>query len=234
MGEPGLAIRLRRHAAASPTPGRCRVPRASFGLATLAIAGITLAATTASYQVPAKQPPAAPQKFYKDWKMEDLLPSVSDLGSGHDWNRGRELFKKAACGGCHAFASESEGSGLAPDLTGVASIYSRDFILQSILEPSATLNGRYYHTKLTLKDGRIITGSIIDTANKKIVVAPVMLAPQTTVEIAEADVKSEEPSPVSPMPPGLLNGFTKDEVVELMAFLDSGGDRSAPVYKKHD
>ena len=34
------------------------------------------------------------------------------------------------------------------------------------------------------------------------------------------------------MPPGLLNEFTKEQIVELMAFLDSGGDRNAAVYKK--
>lgn len=164
--------------------------------------------------------------------MADLLPSVVDLGSGHDWAQGRDLFKRAACGGCHAFASESEGSGLAPDLTSVASRYTRDFILQSILEPSATINGQYFHTKFTLKNGDVITGSIIDVVDKKILVAPAMLAPQVTVEIAEADVKSEEPSPVSPMPVGLLNAFTKEQVIELLAFLDSGGDRDAAVYKK--
>src|SRR4029078_10148462 len=140
--------------------------------------------------------------------------------------------KKAGCGGCHAFASESEGAGLAPDLTPVASTFGRDFILQSILEPSATINGQFFHTKFTLKNGTVIIGSIIDVVDKKIIVAPVMLAPQATIEIAEADVKTEEPSAVSPMPAGLLNPFTKPEIVEPFAFLDAGGDRTAAVYKK--
>lgn len=173
-----------------------------------------------------------PGKITRDWKMDELLPAIADLGTGHDWNKGRELFKRAACGTCHAFGSESEGTGLAPDLTGVASSYSREFILQSILEPSATINGRYFHTKFTMKNGDVITGSVVDTGNKKIIVAPVMMNPQATVEIAEADVKSEEPSPVSPMPGGLLNEFTKEQIVELMAFLDAGGDRNAAVYRK--
>ncbi len=164
--------------------------------------------------------------------MDDLLPAIADLGTGHDWNQGRELFKKAACGACHAFASESEGAGLAPDLTAVASKFTRDIILQSILEPSATLNGQYFHTTFTLKNGDVVTGSVVDTANGKIVVAPVMLNPQVTVEIAAGDVKSEAPSPVSPMPAGLLDDFNRDEVVALMAFLDAGGDRNAAVYRK--
>ena len=102
----------------------------------------------------------------------------------------------------------------------------------SILEPSATINGRFFQTKFTLKNGEVVTGSVVEVADKKIMVAPVMMNPQATVEISQADVKSEEPSSVSAMPPGLLSEFTKEEVVELMAFLDAGGDRTAAVYRK--
>lgn len=173
-----------------------------------------------------------PQKFYKEWKVEDLLPAVKDLGSGHDFTQGRDLFRKTGCGVCHAFGSESEGSGLAPDLTAVASKFTRDVILRDILEPSATLNGQFFHTAFTLKDGSVVTGSVIDVVDKKIVVAPVMMNPQATVEIAAGDVKSEAPSAVSPMPPGLLNELTKEQIVQLMAYLESGGDRHAPIYTK--
>jgi len=174
----------------------------------------------------------AAQAPTKPWTMADLLPVVADLGTGRDWAKGREAFQKAACGGCHAFGRESEGIGLAPDLTAVASRYTRDFILQSIIEPSATLNGQYFFTTFTLKDGKTVTGSIIDVVDKKIYVAPVMLAPGVTVEIAQADVKSEAPSDISPMPPGLLDGLTKEQILELFAFLDASGDRNAAIYRR--
>jgi hypothetical protein len=58
------------------------------------------------------------------------------------------------------------------------------------------------------------------------------MTPQVTVEIATADVKSEAPSVVSPMPAGLLNELTREEIVELLAFLESGGDRNAPIYSR--
>jgi putative heme-binding domain-containing protein len=190
------------------------------------------AAAVANRASAAGQATAAPPKVYREWTMADLLPSVGDLGAGHDWAMGRELFKKAGCGICHAFAAESEGTGLAPDLTGVGSTFTRDFILQSILEPSATINGRFFQTTFTLKNGTSVTGSVIDVAAGKILVAPVMMNPQATVEVVAADVKSEEPSRVSAMPPGLLNEFTKEQIIELLAFLDAGGDRGAPVYKK--
>jgi putative heme-binding domain-containing protein len=190
------------------------------------------AATAADRESAIEPASAVAQKVSREWTMKELLPAIADLGSGHDWTKGRELFRRAACGVCHAMGTESEGTGLAPDLTGVASTFSREFILQSILEPSATINGRFFHTKFTLKNGEVVTGSVIDVVDKKLLVAPVMMNPQATVEVSQTDVKSEEPSPVSPMPPGLLNEFTKEEIVELMAFLDAGGDRTAAVYRK--
>jgi putative heme-binding domain-containing protein len=200
----------------------------SASASAICIAGAVAAA--AAQGAPAKA--GAAQKFYREWTVKELLPSVVDLGVGHDWAAGRELFRKAACGICHAFASESEGTGLAPDLTAVGTTFTREFVLQSILEPSATINGRFFQTRFTLKNGSVVTGSVIDVAGGKILVAPVMMNPQATVEVAEADVKSEEPSTVSAMPAGLLNEFTREQVIALMAFLDAGGDRSAAVYKK--
>jgi putative heme-binding domain-containing protein len=208
---------------------------AAMAMIALIVAAIGVRASSGDWPLPQKPAPASvdpSQPFSKEWKMDDLLPVVKDLGTGRDWAQGRDLFKKAACGGCHAFGTESEGTGLAPDLTSVGSTYSRDFILQSILEPSATVNGRFFQTRFTLKDGKTVTGSVVDVIDKKIIVAPIMLAPQVTIEIPQGDIKAEEPSPVSAMPPGLLNQFTKEQIVELMAYLDSGGDRNAAVYKK--
>ena len=147
--------------------------------------------------------PAPAQKFYKNWTMDDLLPSVMDLGTGHDWRRDASCSRRPRAASVTRSGPNRKGRGSRPTSPPVGSRYTRDFILQSILEPSATLNGQFFHTTFTLKNGDVVTGSVIDIVDKKILVAPVMLSPQATVEIAEADVKSEAPSPVSPMPAGL-------------------------------
>ena len=202
-------------------------------LAALLTAGIGVrAATGQRAQAPATGRGAPPPQKVTQWTLSDLLPSVLDLGTGHTFEKGQALFKRAACGGCHAFASESQGGGFAPDLTGVASKFARDAILQSILEPSAEINANYRQTTFTLKDGRVLTGTVVDQNDKKTVLAPVLLALQATIDINPADIASEETSMESAMPSGLLGSFTKEEIVELMAFLESGGDRNAAVYKK--
>jgi putative heme-binding domain-containing protein len=223
------------HVPAAPAGAVVRAIPAGVLTAAGWLLAAALGTVVAAEALPGGQQPAvsaAEQKLPRNWTVAELLPSVTEIGPGQDWARGREVFRRTACGVCHAFGSESEGTGLAPDLTGVGSRYTRDFILQSIIEPSATLNGQFFHTTFTLKNGDVVTGSVLDIVDKTIVVAPVMMNPQVTVEIAAADVKSEAPSELSPMPAGLLNELTREEIVALMAFLDAGGDRNAPVYRK--
>ena len=44
-------------------------------------------------------------------------------------------------------------------------------------------------------------------------------------------VKSIEPSKVSPMPPMLLAMLTKEEILDLVAYVLSGGDRANAAFK---
>jgi putative heme-binding domain-containing protein len=192
---------------------------------------VSVAATLAAQSGgPAPVAPAAPAE--RQWTLDELLPAMADLGTRRDWMQGGRVFDQAGCGICHAMSTYWGGNGLAPDLTAVASKMTRDVILQSILEPSATLNGQYYHTEFTLRDGTVVRGTVVDAVGDKLVVAPVMMVPDVTVQIAKADIKSEAPSAVSPMPAGLMNPFTRDQILDLMAFLDAGGNPDAAVYQR--
>ena len=44
------------------------------------------------------------------------------------------------------------------------------------------------------------------------------------------DIVKRELSPVSLMPMGLLFTFTQDEVLDLLAYLESGGNEKAPLF----
>ena len=46
------------------------------------------------------------------------------------------------------------------------------------------------------------------------------------------NIDSMKPSKVSMMPAGLLDTLKEDEVLDLMAYLLSRGDRSGPMFKK--
>jgi hypothetical protein len=44
------------------------------------------------------------------------------------------------------------------------------------------------------------------------------------VNIKRSDIRSIEPSKVSPMPPMLLSMLKKEEILDLLAYVLSGGD----------
>ena len=56
--------------------------------------------------------------------------------------------------------------------------------------------------------------------------------PNQRVSVDRKLVKSIEPSKVSPMPPMLLAFLTKDEILDLVAYVLSGGDATKDMFKK--
>jgi len=56
--------------------------------------------------------------------------------------------------------------------------------------------------------------------------------PDQRVGFDRKQVKSIEVSKVSPMPPMLLSMLTQEEVLDLVAFVLSGGDKENPAFKK--
>ena len=60
------------------------------------------------------------------------------------------------------------------------------------------------------------------------------LDPSKTVLIPKTDVEERTKSRVSRMPKGLLNTFSKEEVLDLIAYLQSSGNPKHPVFDKRD
>ena len=169
--------------------------------------------------------------FQRQWKRAELLPVISNLSGGRSFTQGKEVFTKAMSGTCHAFGRISQGNGISPDLTGVGSRYSRDVILDSILTPSLVLNSRFPATELRLRNGEVLTGTLVDLTDDKYVIAESPFHPEATTTIPRTDVILEQPSTTSPMPEGLLDSFTAEQIRDLFAFLDAQGDPDARVFK---
>jgi putative heme-binding domain-containing protein len=176
------------------------------------------------------QAPVVERKFVKDWKMDDLLPSLGDVAKGRSFAKGKEVFTAAQCLACHRFGNE--GGAVGPDLTAVFTRFTRRDVLESIIEPSKVVSEQYQNQNLTLKDGDIITGRIVEeTAGKYgVIVNPLT---QTRIEVNKTEVVKKEASKVSPMPEGLLSLFTRGEILDLMAYIESAGKAGAPIYKNN-
>ena len=124
----------------------------------------------------------------------------------------------------------NEGGSIGPELTAAFSKYSRRDVLESIIEPSKVISDQFQNYIVTKKDGDSATGRIIDETADKVVIQPNPLSAER-IEIKKSDIAERKPSKVSPMPQGLLNNFTKEEILDLLGYLESMGKEKGPNFK---
>jgi putative heme-binding domain-containing protein len=174
-------------------------------------------------------PPAKPRPFVKKWTVPELAPLVEKGLSKRDFDRGRVLFGQAQCFSCHRFANEGGAQG--PDLTGAGGRFSVRDLLESIVEPSKEISDQYAAVEITTTDGQVVVGRIVNLHDNNLSVMTNMLDPNGLMNVDRRKIDTLEKSKVSMMPTGLLDTFEEDEVLDLVAYLLSRGDRNSRMFK---
>lgn len=125
---------------------------------------------------------------------------------------GRALFSKT-CANCHVLYGQGK-SGAGPDLTG-SNRRNLDYLLENIVDPSASVAADFKATLYRLADGRALTGVIVEQTEKTLTL-------QTATErptIAREDIEESKPTGQSLMPDGILQPFTPEQVRDLLSYL---------------
>ena len=161
--------------------------------------------------------------------MADIVPDLDQVSHGRSFRRGRDAFNVAQCAACHRFGDE--GGSVGPDITGAASRFNHHDLLETIIEPSKVISDQYQNMIITKKDGDDVTGRILEDKPDKLVL---VVNPLTgdKVELKKSEIGKREPSKVSPMPEGLVNILTKEEILDLLAYIESGGKREHASFKQ--
>lgn len=160
----------------------------------------------------------------KNWKTEELLLLMSRNLNRRNFENGKNMFAAALCASCHRF--DGKGGIGGPDLTGAGNRYSHRDLLEAIIEPNKVLSDQYQNSIWTLKDGSQLTGKSVWEQDGKLTIMPTPIAPNHFLYIDKAQIAKTTKSPISPMMPGLLNSLNQDEVLDLMAYMLSGGDKN--------
>jgi putative heme-binding domain-containing protein len=172
--------------------------------------------------------PKKEHKFVKEWAMADLVAGLEPVGKGRNFENGREAFTATQCFQCHRLGDE--GGAIGPDITAVASRFSRPDLLSSIIEPSKVVSEQYQNITVVKKDGDDVTGRLVEETDAKLVLVPNQITGDK-VEVKKSDVASRAPSKLSPMPEGLVNILTKDDILDLLAYIESGGRKEHAAFK---
>ena len=118
-----------------------------------------------------------------------------------------------------------------PDLGSVASRYSIEDILKSILDPSDSISEQYQASEIRLTDGNSLYGRVIFDTEKELAVATNPYDFNQLTKLPKNSIESLKPSQISLMPPGTVFGMNEDELKDLIAYFLSGGNRRHRVFR---
>lgn len=172
--------------------------------------------------------PASARTLVREWTMADLLPHLGEAASGRDFARGHRAFADAQCLACHRFGND--GGAVGPELTGAGSKYDRRSLLESILEPSKVVSDQYQHTTVLLKNGDSFSGRLVRLGEDEVVLETDALS-GARQRVIRSEIDTVAPAALSPMPEGLVNILSREEILDLLAYLESGGRADAPAFK---
>ncbi len=106
------------------------------------------------------------------------------------------------------------GGDVGPDLTG-SDRANPDYILENVLDPSASVGKDYTLTTVATTDGRLIAGIV----REQIALGLVIQTASERITVPREDVEAIKPSNASMMPEGQLDPLTPQEIRDLFAYL---------------
>ena len=83
---------------------------------------------------------------------------------------------------------------------------------------------------MTKTNGDVVNGRVLFEEDGGLHISVNPLDPDQVTIVKRSAVKSVKPSPISPMPPALINILNRDELLDLFAYIKSGGNRANAVF----
>jgi putative membrane-bound dehydrogenase-like protein len=135
-----------------------------------------------------------------------------------DPQRGHAVFNgaKAACASCHSVAGE--GGRIGPDLSKIGAAREPRVLIESIVFPSASLARGYESYNVLTEDGRVLSGLIVRETPDALWLRT---EGRSEFRIPRDQIEEIQPSRRSVMPEGLDRLLTKEELADLVAYLES-------------
>jgi putative heme-binding domain-containing protein len=151
-------------------------------------------------------------------EQESAIKSLLNVLDSGNASRGRALFhdQRVSCGACHSI--KGQGGQLGPNLTKIGRIRQPRDLLEAILYPNSTVVNGYEHYVLETVDGESY-GGIIQRETKDAIY--LKNASMRGVRVARSQIHRVTTSSISVMPSGLNQVLSRQELLDLVAFLDT-------------
>ncbi len=151
----------------------------------------------------------------REERLAEVRRLNNDLRTGPgDLAQGRQLFRER-CATCHRLGGEGETIG--PDLT-YANRHDRDFLLLSLVDPAGVVRKEYQAYNLATKDGRVLSGLIVEQTPDMIIVRD---AKGERTRVPRLEIETLKEMETSLMPESLYKDFSPAQLRDLFRFLQN-------------
>jgi len=172
---------------------------------TLGNAALSRRLTAAWGQI--RESPAEKQRQIAD--LTELLTTADDQPV--NLPAGRLLFQQS-CGNCHRLYGS--GGDLGPDLTG-SGRHDLGYLLENMVDPSAVVNRNWRMSVIALADGRVLSGVVMQRDANTLS----LRTPRELIAVPVAEIDAVSLTDRSPMPDGLLDQLSEQQIRNLIAYL---------------
>ena len=159
---------------------------------------------------PPTLPVDVPDARHQAGELVKLLSSFPEPG---DPERGAKVFEKALCLKCHRYGARGEALG--PDMTNIRQRYQLKELVEAMVFPSQAVADQYTTIQIRTRDGETYSGVTANDGDQLIV----LQANAEKVRIDRSAIVETTPRRKSVMRDGLLEPLTREEVVDLFAYL---------------
>jgi len=165
-----------------------------------------------------------------EWKLAEVLDEVKPLAAPRSFDVGQNAFKLSSCTSCHRMGSK-EGLQVGPDLTQLDTTKKdAEHVLRSLLNPSEMIEEKFQSHVFLLNSGKVLTGMILKETPTTVEIIENPLAKAKPVVIKKSDIEQRQKSPRSIMPEGLANKLTREELLDLIAYVFAKGNKKHPLF----
>jgi putative heme-binding domain-containing protein len=172
-----------------------------------------------------------------EWKLEELTDSLKEMEAkgSRNFANGKQMFTVATCVACHKFGGQ--GNEFGPDLTKLDPKVFRNSldVAEHVLEPAKRIDDKYAMYRLVLDNDKVITAMIVEEKDGLVKVIENPLASTKPLELKSSSIVERKKLTTSIMPKGLLDKLTREEILDLLAYVWGKADPKAKFFgNAHD
>ena len=159
---------------------------------------------------------AEKRTLIEQMKMQLTTQSLAEA----NLSAGRAMFQKT-CANCHVLYGV--GRKLGPDITG-SNRKNIDYLLENILDPSASVGADFRAITVVMHSGRVLTGAVSEQNERTLT----LQTAQEPLTLDRREIDEIKQTALSVMPDGLLQNLTAAQIRDLMGYLMSTEQVSLP------